>query len=217
MPLDARLKEFLVCPQCKGGLALADGGQGLLCDRCKLKYPIRSGIPVMLIDEALDLRDGHGAFAGASVKLPRAAFRVIAGPDANMTFNLEQGTCRAIGRAQADPNRTTVFNIDLALALDEGTKSLILQYVSKQFQRATAESRSAGEKLGIFRRAGDIVLTDPSLSRLHAMLFSDGDNVAVLDLVSKNGTYVNGVEIESKMLNRGDTVELGDTAISFER
>ncbi|MFA5812756.1 MAG: Trm112 family protein, partial [bacterium] len=44
MPLDARLRDLLVCPQCKGGLAEVDGGQSLLCDRCKLRYPVRAGI-----------------------------------------------------------------------------------------------------------------------------------------------------------------------------
>ena len=49
-----------------------------------------------------------------------------------------------------------------------------------------------------------------------AMVFSDGENVAILDLVSKNGTFVNGQEIESHMLEKGDIIELGDTTIVFE-
>jgi len=217
MPLDARLRDLLVCPQCKGGLAEVDGGQSLLCDRCKLRYPVRAGIPVMIPAEAEDLRTGQPAFAGSSVKLARVAFRVISGPDENLVFHIEQGTCRAIGRAAADPNKTAVFNVDIALALDDGTKSLILQYIGRQFQKSGAEFQGGGERLGAFRRAPDVVLSDPSLSRLHAMVFSDGENIAILDLVSKNGTYVNGREIESRMLARGDTVELGDTTIAFEK
>lgn len=217
MALDARLLEILVCPQCKGSVALVDNEQGLLCDRCKIKYPIRSGIPVMILEEAYDLRSGQTAFASSAVRLPRASFRVVGGPDVNLTFQLEQGTCRAIGRAAADPNRTTVFNVDLALSLDESTKSLILKYVSRQFRKGAQDVFGAGERLGMFRRAPDVVLTDSSLSRLHSMFFSDGESIAVLDLVSKNGTFVNGQEIESRMLSRGDTVELGDTTIAFEK
>jgi hypothetical protein len=194
-----------------------DGGKGLLCDRCKLKYPVKAGIPILTTAEAIDLRGG-AASHGSSVKLPRAMFRVTEGRDAGMTFHLEQGTCRAIGRAAVDPDRTAVFSVDIAHALDEGTKSLILQYIGRQFaRRAGGDVHAAKDSLGVFRRASDIVLSDPSLSRLHAMVFSDGENVAILDLVSKNGTYVNGNEVESRMLDKGDVIEIGDTVIFFEK
>jgi uncharacterized protein YbaR (Trm112 family) len=214
MSLDARLFEILVCPQCKGALAQVDGGQALLCDRCKLRYPVKDGIPVMVAAEAQSLR---AVQSSASVKLPRVSFRVIEGKDAGLTFHLEQGSCRALGRAAGDPNRTAVFTVEVALALDEGTRGLILRYVAKQFQKASAaEAAPPGERLGSFRRAPDVVLSDGSLSRLHAMVFSDGERVAVLDLVSKNGTYVNGQEVESRMLSRGDVIEVGDTTIVVE-
>jgi pSer/pThr/pTyr-binding forkhead associated (FHA) protein len=35
--------------------------------------------------------------------------------------------------------------------------------------------------------------------------------------VSKNGTYVNGQEVESHMLEKGDVIELGDTVIAYEK
>ncbi|MBN1283140.1 MAG: FHA domain-containing protein [Proteobacteria bacterium] len=212
MALDRRLLEMLVCPQCKGGLEEVDGGSGLSCGRCKLRYPIRNGIPIMISQEAGDLR----ADAGQGVRLARASFRISEGRDAGLTFQVEAGTCRAIGRAQVDPNRTAVFNMDMAFALDEGTKGLILKYVARQFQQMRAQE-GAGERLGLFRRSPDVVLTDASLSRLHAMIFSDGENVAILDLVSKNGTFVNGQEIESRMLSPGDVVELGDTTMVMEK
>jgi len=51
-------KDFLAilaCPKCKGDIKLNDKEDGLICERCKLLYPIRDGIPVMLIDEAIPL------------------------------------------------------------------------------------------------------------------------------------------------------------------
>lgn len=48
--IDQRLLEILVCPQCKEDVRLKD--DRLICDRCRIKYPIRDGIPIMLIDEA---------------------------------------------------------------------------------------------------------------------------------------------------------------------
>jgi len=46
------LLEILVCPSCHTKVHLVDEDSGLLCEGCGLKYPIRDGIPVMLIDEA---------------------------------------------------------------------------------------------------------------------------------------------------------------------
>ena len=48
--IDERLLEILVCPKCHGELALKD--DRLVCQSCGLRYPIRDGIPVMLIEEA---------------------------------------------------------------------------------------------------------------------------------------------------------------------
>ncbi|HEX3035572.1 MAG TPA: Trm112 family protein [Thermodesulfobacteriota bacterium] len=55
MTLDAKLLEILACPKCKGDIRLSEDESGLICDRCKLLYPIKDGIPIMLIDEAISL------------------------------------------------------------------------------------------------------------------------------------------------------------------
>lgn len=52
MTLDARLLEILVCPSCRAAVAEADDGTALVCSGCGFRYPIRDGIPIMLIDEA---------------------------------------------------------------------------------------------------------------------------------------------------------------------
>lgn len=54
MPVDAKLLAILVCPKCKGKISetKSAGGDGLKCDACKLIYPVKNDIPVMLIDEA---------------------------------------------------------------------------------------------------------------------------------------------------------------------
>ncbi|MBF0108115.1 MAG: Trm112 family protein [Magnetococcales bacterium] len=50
--MDKELLEILVCPQCKGELVLLSKKDELACRSDHLAYPIRNGIPVMLIDEA---------------------------------------------------------------------------------------------------------------------------------------------------------------------
>ena len=52
MALSKELLAILACPQCKGELTLLPDESGLLCPACRLKYPVREGIPVMLIAEA---------------------------------------------------------------------------------------------------------------------------------------------------------------------
>lgn len=53
--IDSELLEILACPKCKGDLELDEKNEGLICYACKLFYPIRDGIPIMLIDEAKKL------------------------------------------------------------------------------------------------------------------------------------------------------------------
>lgn len=53
--MDARLLEILVCPVCKGPLDHRKAQQELVCKACKLAYPVRDDIPVMLEEEARPL------------------------------------------------------------------------------------------------------------------------------------------------------------------
>lgn len=55
MVLSNDLLEILACPQCKGEISPDDNHEKLVCHKCKLVYPVRDGIPVMLVDEALPL------------------------------------------------------------------------------------------------------------------------------------------------------------------
>lgn len=50
--IDPKLLEILVCPQTKVPLRYDSATNELISDQAGLAYPIRDGIPVMLIDEA---------------------------------------------------------------------------------------------------------------------------------------------------------------------
>jgi uncharacterized protein YbaR (Trm112 family) len=54
-PFDRRMLEALVCPQTHGVLSYDAGRQELVSRAAHLAYPIRNGIPVMLVDEAREL------------------------------------------------------------------------------------------------------------------------------------------------------------------
>jgi len=55
MAVNQDLLDLLVCPKCKGDIVLTGNGDGLICHACRLKYPIKDDIPIMLIDEAIPL------------------------------------------------------------------------------------------------------------------------------------------------------------------
>ncbi len=53
--MDANLLDILVCPLCKGPLLYKKAQDELVCKPCRLGYPVRDGIPVMLEDDARKL------------------------------------------------------------------------------------------------------------------------------------------------------------------
>lgn len=55
--LDKRLLEILVCPLTKTALRYDAEKQELISDKARLAYPIRDGIPIMLVEEARRLDD----------------------------------------------------------------------------------------------------------------------------------------------------------------
>ena len=55
--IDPKLLEILVCPLTKSPLRYDPDAQELISDQAKLAYPIRDGIPIMLVDEARSLDD----------------------------------------------------------------------------------------------------------------------------------------------------------------
>ena len=55
--IDPKLLDILACPNCKTEVRL--DGERLVCVRCGRRYPIRNGIPVMLVEEA-ELPGGTG-------------------------------------------------------------------------------------------------------------------------------------------------------------
>jgi len=53
--MDARLLDILVCPVCKANLEYRKAESELVCKPCKLAFPVRDDIPVMLEDQARSL------------------------------------------------------------------------------------------------------------------------------------------------------------------
>lgn len=211
-----KLLEFVLCPQC--GLDLRyTKEEVLVCLPCRLCFPVEDGVPNLSLEASL-------SFSKSGEIIPRktlAVFSIEAGEDAGVKFQLEPGTCKAIGRKLEDGAQTQIFNMDFNMTLDEQTKKLIKNYfvkTSKKKKTPVSEVKASAtldSDLGSFTRLPDLIMNDPGVSRLHAMIFHDSVNVGVLDLVSRNGTYVNGQEIEATLLNSGDEIRIGNSAFRF--
>ena len=59
-PVDPKLLDLLVCPLTKGPLRYDRARQELISEQAGLAYPIRDGIPIMLVDEARPLDEDEG-------------------------------------------------------------------------------------------------------------------------------------------------------------
>lgn len=62
----------------------------------------------------------------------------------------------------------------------------------------------------------NLVLADPNVSRNHAEIRPQGERYIVVDLGSTNGSRVNGVRVNTQVLNDGDEITFGNTRMRFE-
>src|SRR5262249_11738576 len=82
---------------------------------------------------------------------------------------------------------------------------------------AGAQFASAGERTGIgTHRSADVQLTDHNVSRFHCEITIAGGYAVLQDLHSRNGTCLNGIEIERARLRKGAVVRLGTSKLAFE-
>lgn len=76
--------------------------------------------------------------------------------------------------------------------------------------------RLEGKPLTIGRHGNNvIVVADEGVSRHHCVVELADDEVIVRDLESRNGTKVNGEEIQMKVLAEGDIIQVGQTRFRF--
>ena len=63
----------------------------------------------------------------------------------------------------------------------------------------------------------DFILDAPLVSRLHCRLEAGDDKLEVIDLSSRNGTYVNGKRVKRAQLMRGDKLKVGRVVLTIDR
>lgn len=135
-------------------------------------------------------------------------FVVIDGPDRGMRYSIEAGTYRVIGRASDDNESTVAMTTTGDRMLDADQQALIEGMAKKAGERAV--------RTRFKKRGSDILVHDDSVSRTHAALFADESGVSVADLMSTNGTRVNGAPTSDVDLAAGDVVHVGKTKFQLK-
>lgn len=62
----------------------------------------------------------------------------------------------------------------------------------------------------------DLVVPDPSVSRVHAMLLFSGGHYVIKDMESTGGTLLNGKKIREVALKPGDNIQIGQVVMEFQ-
>jgi pSer/pThr/pTyr-binding forkhead associated (FHA) protein len=130
---------------------------------------------------------------------------VLSGPEQGMRWSIEDGTYRVIGRAGDDNESTVQLNRGGDRMLDPDQKAVVEGMLDARADR--------GVRTRFKRRGTDILLHDGSVSRTHALIFVDQSGISVADLMSTNGTKVNGAPISDVDVLAGDMVQIGQSRL----
>jgi pSer/pThr/pTyr-binding forkhead associated (FHA) protein len=141
--------------------------------------------------------------------LMKVVLEVDKGTNQGTRYEIDVRCYRAVGRAGSVGEIT----IDLSEAgervLDPDDLKRVEQHLAK---RSPGKIESQDKlRIGAFRRGHDILLADEKVSKTHAMIFMDEDGPSIVDLLSTNGTHVNGQKVSDADLHNGDIINIGKT------
>jgi pSer/pThr/pTyr-binding forkhead associated (FHA) protein len=92
-------------------------------------------------------------------------------------------------------------------------RPLALRFLSGRFQGGVVPLQQ-GPPFVLGRQQGvDLLLPEELVSRLHARLVFEGDELVLEDLGSTNGTYLNGARVTRARVNEGDRILLGQSIL----
>src|SRR5579862_9654772 len=117
------------------------------------------------------------------------------------------------GRDMQDPSAKAPTSP--APRLPQGGRSFVLRFISGKYQGG--EFPVAADKQILIGRSSDLdmVLVEDMVSRKHARIAMQGDQIWIEDLGSTNGTFVNGEKIKRARLKEGDRVLIGTSILKL--
>ncbi|HEX8091538.1 MAG TPA: DUF3616 domain-containing protein, partial [Blastocatellia bacterium] len=135
--------------------------------------------------------------------------------------------------AVADPTDAEAIEeakreIGLPVEVRLATATEIYEQVDRYYGPRLIGVLPSGEKLEYFINQHEteigkaphnhIVLSDPTVSNTHAILIARDKAYSIVDLGSRNGTFINGERLgaHAHTLRHGDTIQLGQTVLTFK-
>ena len=143
----------------------------------------------------------------------RAVLAITAGPNEGDSVRLEVGSCRLIGRHLSE-SETMMIDRDGNRLLDGQAADLVTKHLKDK--SPLAKKVGADFSVNAFERGPDIIFTDDSISRAHAMIFYDKSGLGVIDLASTNGTFLNSERVGSALVKDGDVVTVGKSDMTVK-
>jgi hypothetical protein len=137
---------------------------------------------------------------------------VVEGADAGRRFALLPGSFRVIGRGPG-VNGTHVVERAEQLRLEDEDHRRIAAHAGGRHAPGLLGAR--GEVAG-YTRDGDVELFDDAVSQTHGIVFCDDAGLSIVDVDSRNGTWVNGDRVYEAVLVVGDLVRVGETRLQVQ-
>ncbi len=210
--------EALQCPSCESLRLIPTKEKIIICQDCLTGYRVTNGVPDFRLEHAMSFRNRLNQKKTGL----HASLTTVMGENKEQSVEVKYGHCVILGRL-VNPS----VNLDVTVVLkpvsqltyshlDPNNQQLIEKYLSRGQSGTQVRDVGLGAKgklLGNFTRDPDFLINDPSISRTHAVIYQDDQGLNVLDLYSKNGTYVNGYEVESCRLRHNDLISLGTASL----
>jgi two-component system, NtrC family, response regulator GlrR len=116
-----------------------------------------------------------------------------------------------------DLDRTQVHKASPAATTTEGEPVTRIRLTIVEGPGAGRTRESTGKRCSIgSHELNDLVIEDPTVSRFHCEIRIEGPNAVINDLKSRNGTFVDGVQVREAVLRSGSALRLGGATVRFE-
>jgi hypothetical protein len=177
--------------------ALAERNQ-LLAERERRIEELQARLAARTLEReglAAELREARPVSAAVTESLPREARAADTAADSDYTQELPVPELPTAPAAAATPRlRRYLIGLDLVGCVHE----------------------IAGRRVNIGRtRDNDLRIVDPTVSRLHAMLTVRNGEAMLVDANSRNGIFVNGIQVRYARLDDGDLITFGTVRFRY--
>lgn len=220
MVIAPAILEVISCPQCQGILKYASKDDLLVCPICRLCFKsIENGVDLRLSEASVVKQSGKVVSISKESAILEPLKGAVTKPSAGRARGnilLPKGSAIVVARQleATDSDREAKGNVNLDEHLSESSKKILSNFMIT-FGKAAKQAPLGVETCFGFRRLSDLLVLDSSISKLHCIFFHSDSGLGLCDLLSRNGTYVNGKEVECCIVSNDDIVQFGSSAVKI--